>query len=90
MSLYPADDPANNILLALVEWVERGVAPQRVVATKYVQDVANLGVQMTRPLCPYPQIARYSGSGDPNSAESFVCAAGPAVSNRRAAPEYLQ
>ena len=86
----PADDPANNILLALVEWVERGVAPQRVVATKYVQDVANLGVQMTRPLCPYPLIPKYSGSGDPNDAASFVCAEGPPVSNPTAAPEYLQ
>ena len=28
---------------------------------------------MTRPLCPYPQSAKYKGSGDPNSAENFVC-----------------
>jgi feruloyl esterase len=86
----PADDPMHNILLALVEWVERGVAPERMVATKYVQDAADMGVQMTRPLCPYPQIPRYSGSGDPSVAESFVCAQGPSVSDPTAAPEYLQ
>jgi feruloyl esterase len=30
---------------------------------------------MTRALCPYPQLAQYKGSGDPNSAENFVCSA---------------
>jgi feruloyl esterase len=30
---------------------------------------------MTRPLCPFPQVAQYKGSGDTNIAESFVCAA---------------
>ena len=31
---------------------------------------------MTRPLCPYPQEARYNGKGNPNDAASFVCADG--------------
>ena len=29
---------------------------------------------MTRPLCPFPQVAQYKGSGDTNAAENFVCA----------------
>jgi hypothetical protein len=29
---------------------------------------------LTRPLCPYPQVARYAGTGDPNDAASFACA----------------
>src|SRR5260370_39219780 len=32
------------------------------------------GVKMTRPLCAYPQIAKYKGSGDTNDAANFVCA----------------
>jgi feruloyl esterase len=31
---------------------------------------------MTRPLCPYPEIAKYKGSGDSNDAANFVCVAG--------------
>jgi feruloyl esterase len=39
-------------------------------------------VDRTRPLCPYPQIAKYAGSGDTNSAASFSCAADPAAARR--------
>ena len=85
-----ASDAEHDVLLALVDWVERGNAPSRIVATKYVSDTQSSGVQMTRPLCPYPLIPKYSGSGDPKDAASFVCAEGPAVSNPTAAPEYLQ
>lgn len=53
---------------ALSGWVEEGEAPEAVVATR-VSDGA------TRPLCPYPQQSRYSGSGDLNAAESFTCVA---------------
>jgi feruloyl esterase len=85
-----ASDAEHDVLLALVAWVENGVAPSRITATKYVSDTASLGVQMTRPLCPYPLIPKYSGTGDPNAAEAFVCAEGPPVSNPTAAPEYLE
>jgi feruloyl esterase len=54
-------------------WVEQGVAPSRIIATKYVADDPAKGVTMTRPLCPFPQAAHYSGKGDPNRAESFEC-----------------
>jgi len=57
----------------LVNWVETGAAPERLVATKYVNNNASLGVQMTRPLCVYPLEARYGGSGDVNSAANWVC-----------------
>jgi feruloyl esterase len=57
----------------LVDWVEHGVAPAAIVATKYVNDAPAQGVAMTRPLCPYPQVARYRGFGNTNDAGSFVC-----------------
>ncbi|HEX9396101.1 MAG TPA: tannase/feruloyl esterase family alpha/beta hydrolase [Burkholderiales bacterium] len=85
-----AIDAAHDVLLALIDWVERGNAPESIVATKYAGDSASSGVQMMRPLCPFPLFPRYTGSGDPNAAESFACASGPSVTDRTAAPEYLQ
>jgi feruloyl esterase len=59
----------------LEDWVEKGRPPGEVIATKYVGDNPLKGVQMTRPLCPYPQIAKYKGSGDTNDEANFSCAA---------------
>jgi hypothetical protein len=61
-----------DALAALVDWVENGDAPDSIVAT------APAGTPWpgrTRPLCPYPQVARYKGSGDINVAASFECRA---------------
>ena len=69
-------DSEHDLQLALEQWVEKGVAPGVIVATRHVDDDAAKGVQMTRPLCPYPQEAKYKGSGDTNQAESFECVAG--------------
>ena len=55
-----------NMLDAIMDWVEKGHAPDRIIATGR----AFPGV--SRPLCPYPLFARYKG-GDVNSADSFVC-----------------
>ena len=60
-----------DTLTPLVAWVERGVAPNRLVAARRVDDK----VVRTRPLCPYPQVATYSGQGSLDEAERFVCAA---------------
>jgi feruloyl esterase len=68
-------DPQHNISSALEQWVEKGVAPAAIIATKYVNDLdPSKGVKMTRPLCSYPQIAKYKGTGDTNDAANFVCA----------------
>jgi feruloyl esterase len=56
---------------ALEQWVEHGVAPDRVVATRAVNGI----VDRLRPLCPYPQVARYLGRGDTNDAANFECRA---------------
>ena len=50
------------------------MAPAEIVAMKYAGERSN-EVTMARPLCPYPQVAKYKGVGDTNKAESFVCAA---------------
>ncbi len=54
---------------ALMDWVEAGKVPERLVAARVVGG----RTEMTRPLCPYPEVAKYDGRGDPNSAESFDC-----------------
>jgi Tannase and feruloyl esterase len=68
----PVVDANHDLLNALERWVEQGVAPSRIVATHYVNNIASQGVQFQRPLCPYPQRGEYQG-GDPNSADSFAC-----------------
>jgi len=66
-------DPEHDIYAALEQWVEKNVAPQTIVATKYVDDNPAHGVTMTRPLCAYPEVAKYKGSGDSNDAGNFAC-----------------
>jgi len=70
-------DGANvvDMFWPMVDWVETGRAPQRILATKHVNNKPDQPVEFTRPLCPYPAIAKYSGRGDANSADNFVCAA---------------
>jgi feruloyl esterase len=65
-----------DLLTLLVEWVEKGKAPRRVIAKARggvnAEVPASWAPDRTRPLCPYPRIARYQG-GDPERAESFAC-----------------
>lgn len=55
----------------LVEWVENGRAPQAIIASRIVDGKTI----RTRPLCPYPQVAKYKGSGSTDDAANFSCAA---------------
>jgi hypothetical protein len=70
-------DASRNAMIALQRWVEGGIAPERLIVTKYVEDDAAKGVQMTRPLCVYPKSARYKGSGSTNDESSFSCETSP-------------
>ena len=70
----PARDSLHDIQAALELWVEKGTAPDRVVATKYTDDApATKTIKSTRLICPYPQVAKYDGSGDPADAANFTC-----------------
>lgn len=66
-------DPQHDIVSALEEWVEHGVAPAQLIATKYVKDDPKQGVAMQRPVCPYPQEAEYKGQGSTTDASNFAC-----------------
>ena len=61
---------------ALEQWVETGVAPSTIVASRNVKDSSGKETRMARPLCPYPQVAKYKGTGDTNDAANFACASG--------------
>jgi tannase/feruloyl esterase len=58
-------------LTALEQWVEKGVAPTRIIASR----TSNGVVDRTRPLCVYPQVARYNGKGSTDEAANFSCVA---------------
>lgn len=76
----PATDQYDAVT-ALIDWVESGKAPERIVAMARgaanagganTELPANWSATRTRPLCPYPLVARYQ-SGNPESADSFAC-----------------
>jgi hypothetical protein len=71
----PSNDPKSDVMAALIQWVEKGIAPHQIIATKHVNDDPTQGVSSTRPLCPYPQVARWKGTGLTNVAANFVCVA---------------
>ena len=60
-----------DAMTPLIEWVEGDRAPDQLTASRIDDGV----LQMTRPLCPYPEVARYDGTGNPNEADSFRCVA---------------
>ena len=66
--IHQAALAACDALDGLEQWVEQGTAPDQVVASH----VAAGTVDRTRPLCPYPQIAKYTGTGGINEATNFV------------------
>jgi feruloyl esterase len=82
-----AGGPGPNVFDALVTWVEAGVAPETILAAKFVNDTPPT-VQMTRPLCLYPKVARYNGSGSTSAATSFTCVIDEHDFNQTPAPKF--
>jgi hypothetical protein len=69
----PVVDADHDLMKALERWVEQGVAPEKIIATHYIDNNPTKGIQFQRPLCPYPQVAQYDGKGKAADANSFVC-----------------
>lgn len=70
-------DPEYDIFSALEQWVETDKAPNRIVGVRYNNNTPADGVQYSRPLCPYPEVAQYKGKGDQTNAENFACVQPP-------------
>jgi hypothetical protein len=57
---------------ALQDWVEKGIEPtQPFVGSRAA--IPGRWNAITRPICPYPEVARYRGMGSPDAAENFTC-----------------
>jgi feruloyl esterase len=72
--LHCGNGPGPNsfdMLTALENWTEKGLAPERVVASHSASGITD----RTRPLCVYPKVAKYSGQGSTDKAENFECKA---------------
>lgn len=65
----PICDAQHDLVEALDRWVEQGVAPERIIASR----LDGRRVTRTRPLCPYPRRAVYTGSGSTDDASNFAC-----------------
>lgn len=82
--VFPAEgvpqDADHDIVLALDRWVVDGIAPDRIIATRTKDRPPSIATPepMTRPLCPYPQLSHYKGSGSTNDAANFECRMPPA------------
>ncbi|RYX94244.1 MAG: tannase/feruloyl esterase family alpha/beta hydrolase [Comamonadaceae bacterium] len=63
--------PERDVFRALMAWSEKDVAPTKIVAAKISGGITT----RTRPLCPYPQVARFKGTGSSDDASSFSCVA---------------
>ncbi len=74
--LPTAATPQYGLFDSLVNWVEKGSPEENITATKYGPGENGAPkVVTTRPLCAYPKITKYSGSGDPDEAANFTCSA---------------
>jgi hypothetical protein len=70
----PNGDRFHNVDAALEAWVEQGTAPEELVAVKFrTNNDPRSGVERTRPLCVWPQVAKYKGTGSTDDARNFVC-----------------
>ena len=69
----PDGDRFHSLDAALEAWVEQGTAPAEIIATKYNSADPKSGVARTRPLCPWPHVAKYKGTGSTDDAANFAC-----------------
>ncbi|CCM04315.1 uncharacterized protein FIBRA_06486 [Fibroporia radiculosa] len=64
--------PEYNILAAIVQWVEQGIAPSSLYAVYWNHNNVTDGVGFVRPLCQFPKSLRYNG-GNQSTPEGFTC-----------------
>lgn len=67
------EDKEHDAVLAMMAWVEQGIAPDHIIGTKYANETLHTDVMRQRPLCMYPKQAMYKGSGDVDEAGSWEC-----------------
>lgn len=72
--IWPVNNSTDHSLIwSLVDWVEKGNAPEVMVGTKYIGDKPAAGVDFTRPYCRWPVVAEYVGSGNASDTANWRC-----------------
>ncbi|KAL7904011.1 Tannase/feruloyl esterase [Trichoderma velutinum] len=66
-------DPGSNVLIAMVEWVEKGLAPTTIKGVKFRGDKAKDGLSFARKHCRYPYQNKYVGPQPPSNSEGWAC-----------------
>ncbi|KAK7422458.1 hypothetical protein QQZ08_009510 [Neonectria magnoliae] len=66
-------DPEENVLMAIVRWVEEGIAPDTILGTAYVNGTKDAGIDFKRRHCRWPTRNVYKGSGDPKDENNWQC-----------------
>ncbi len=70
-SILPGRGPDTfDVLKALEDWVEKGIAPEQMIAAQLNKDGK---IIRSRPVCLYPKVIKYKGSGTPDDASNFYC-----------------
>lgn len=70
LALNVPQDSGHDVLTALINWVEKGIAPEKLIATAFTGGVPANGIRFQRPIFPYPKLPKYRG-GDPNLPASY-------------------
>jgi len=76
-------DPEHDVLSALMQWVEKGSGPKYIIAAHLTNDT----IVRTRPICPYPKVARWNGTGSSDDAKNFTCVEPASPSPNRSTKE---
>ncbi|KAM0206202.1 hypothetical protein ACHAQI_008501 [Fusarium lateritium] len=66
-------DPDENVLMAIVRWVEKGIAPDAIIGTAYVNGTKSEGIDFKRRHCRWPRRNVFSGTGDYRNEDSWNC-----------------
>ena len=85
-SAYVPTDPKGDILMKMVDWVEKKTAPEEIIGTRFT---ASGQIATQRPMCVYPKLPVYQG-GDATKASSFVCKDAPRGNVSATAERYLK
>ena len=72
-------DANHDVVLAIMAWVENGTAPDSIIATKFAGDTDRNTVVNQRPICAYPNLAKYVGSGNSNLSSNWACQSGDPI-----------
>lgn len=68
-----SEDPEENVLMAMVKWVEEGVAPEAVVGSRFVNGTQDMGIEYKRSHCKYPARNTLKQGGDPKNPDDWSC-----------------